>query len=59
MILDENEGIDQELDELFTEYDNLYQEALILKENPESVEYQKNKQQREANVDKQLKLVRR
>ena len=54
----DNTSKDQELDRLFIEYDNLYREALILKEDPESVEYQCNKQQRESNLDKQLKLAR-
>ena len=47
-----------DITELEREYQKLYDQALILKEDPESVEYQRNKQQRESNLDKQLKLAR-
>jgi len=38
------------------EYEKLYQEALLLKNNPESKEYQENKQLRQLNTNRRLEL---
>lgn len=38
------------------EYEKLYQEALLLKNNPKSKEYQENKQLRQLNTDRRLEL---
>jgi hypothetical protein len=50
-------GKSRELSRLKREYDNLYNEALILKDNPESEEYQRNKHLRRLNLDRRLELV--
>jgi acyl-[acyl carrier protein]--UDP-N-acetylglucosamine O-acyltransferase len=46
-----------DITKLKEEYKKLYQEALILKDNPESEEYQKNKRLRQANLDARLELL--
>lgn len=38
------------------EYEKLYQEALLLKNNPESDEYLENKRLRQLNTDRRLEL---
>lgn len=38
------------------EYEKLYQEALLLKNNPKSKEYQENKQLRQLNTNRRLEL---
>ncbi len=40
------------------EYEKLYQEALILKNNPESDEYKENKRLRELNINRRLEIFR-
>lgn len=55
--LSKNKSKDQELDKLLVEYDNLYKEAIILKEHPESIEYQQNKRLRQINIDRQIELA--
>lgn len=47
-----------DITKLEQEYQELYREALILKENPESEEYQKNKELRRVNIDTRIKLIR-
>lgn len=54
----ENQCKIDDITKLEKEYDNLYDEALILKDHPESKEYQSNKALRRVNLEKRKELVR-
>jgi hypothetical protein len=53
-----NTGKNSELELLFREYEELYQEGLVLINNPDSPEFKENERLRQVNLDRQVELVR-
>lgn len=49
----------QDITKLENEYETLYQEALILKNNPESAEFKRNETLRHDNLKKRRELILR
>lgn len=50
-------GKNSELEVLFREYEELYQEGLVLINSPDSVEFKENERLRQVNLDRQVELV--
>jgi hypothetical protein len=53
-----NQGKIDDITKLEREYQKLYEQALILKDNPISEEYQRNKRLRRANLERRKELIR-
>lgn len=55
--LSKNEINFRDIAKLKEEYEKLYQEALILKGNPDSEDYKENKRLRQVNLDRRIELL--